>query len=71
MAHADTPAALSNLNYVNSNHTGILEWVNTFVNKTGVSGQVRRLWISLGFEGLAKEVKSDFVMRRKYFWSTE
>jgi hypothetical protein len=41
VAHADTPAALSNLNYANSNHPGIWEWVNTFVKKTGVSGQVR------------------------------
>lgn len=41
VAHADTPASLSNLNYGYTAHPGIRAWVQQFVSRSGVSGQVR------------------------------
>lgn len=40
VAHADTAAALSNLNYKYEGHPGIRQWVGTFVDKSKSSGQV-------------------------------
>jgi hypothetical protein len=40
VAHADTAASLSNLNYASQDHPGIWDWVHTFVTRSGVSGQV-------------------------------
>ena len=41
VAHADTAAELSNLNYQHCAHPGIKQWVEKFVQASGVSGQVR------------------------------
>lgn len=40
MAHADTAAELSNLNYKYEGHPGIRQWVEDFVTRSGLSGQV-------------------------------
>lgn len=40
VAHADTAAELSNLNYSYEAHAGIRQWVEAFVKKSGASGQV-------------------------------
>ena len=40
VAHADTAAELSNLNYKYEAHPGIRQWVEQFVTRSGVSGQV-------------------------------
>lgn len=40
VAHADTAAELSNLNYMHCAHPGIRRWVEQFVKSSGVSGQV-------------------------------
>lgn len=40
VAHADTAAELSNLNYQHCAHPGIKHWVEKFVQGSGVSGQV-------------------------------
>lgn len=42
VTHADTAAELSNLNYQYVAHPGIRQWVEQFVTRSGVSGQVRR-----------------------------
>lgn len=41
VAHADTTASLSNLNYAYKGVPDIRDWVTTFCNKTAISGQVR------------------------------
>jgi hypothetical protein len=41
VAHADTAAALSNLNYAYAAHPGVRQWVDAFVTRSGVSGQAR------------------------------
>jgi hypothetical protein len=41
VAHADTAAELSNLNYQHCTHPRIKQWVEKFVQASGVSGQVR------------------------------
>lgn len=41
IAHADTAAELSNLNYQYEGHPVIRQWVQQFVTRSGVSGQVR------------------------------
>eukprot|EP00877_Chromochloris_zofingiensis_P006591 jgi/Chrzof1/2185/Cz11g05110.t1 len=40
VAHADTTASLSNLNYAYKGVPDIRDWVTTFCNKTAISGQV-------------------------------
>lgn len=40
VAHADTAAELSNLNYQYEAHPGIRQWVEQFVKASGVTGQV-------------------------------
>lgn len=41
VAHADTLAGLSNLNYSHQGHPGIQQWVTEFVTRSNASGQVR------------------------------
>lgn len=40
VAHADTAAALSNLNYKYEGHPAIRQWVEAFVQRTNASGQL-------------------------------
>jgi hypothetical protein len=56
VAHADTAASLSNLNYASQDHLGIWDWVHTFVTRSGVSGQVGGCWCGCGWDVAAAEI---------------